>query len=153
MRDWFLRFAGSGGVRFPIPGTSGVNFPTRAVSVPNVHPLRGNADAEATPVLADGTLYLSGPFQRVNGLPTPSLVRLNLGPLAPALRDSKLAENQLAATLHGLPGGVYPVEASADLEHWEPAGEVRLEGFDTRTPLTVPTGEGSRFFRVKSPGQ
>ncbi|MBX3734701.1 MAG: hypothetical protein KF791_19165 [Verrucomicrobiae bacterium] len=109
--------------------------------------------SEATPVLADGTLYLSGPFQHVNGLSAPSLVRLNLGSLAPALRDSTLAANQLAATVHGLPGGVYPVEASADLEHWEQAGEVRLEGYDTWTPFTAPTGEGSRFFRVKSPGQ
>ncbi|MBX3734712.1 MAG: hypothetical protein KF791_19220 [Verrucomicrobiae bacterium] len=108
---------------------------------------------EATPMLADGTLFLSGPFQRVNGLHAPSLVRLNLGPLTPALRDLKLAVNHFAATVHGFPGGVYPVEASADLEHWEPAGEVRLEGYDTRTPFTAPTSEGSRFFRVQPPVQ
>jgi len=107
--------------------------------------------SEAIPLLADGTLYLSGPFQRVNGLHAPSLVRLNLGPLVPALHDSTLAASRLAATVHGLPGGVYPVEASADLEHWEPAGEVRLEGFDTRARFTSPAGEGSRFFRLKPP--
>ncbi|MBX3734713.1 MAG: hypothetical protein KF791_19225 [Verrucomicrobiae bacterium] len=110
-------------------------------------------DSEATALLADGTLYLSGPFQRVNGLHAPSLVRLNLGPLTPALRDLKLAATQLAATVHGLAGGVYPVEASADLEHWEQAGEVRLEGYDTRTQFTAPTGEGSRFFRLTPHGQ
>ncbi|MBX3734702.1 MAG: hypothetical protein KF791_19170 [Verrucomicrobiae bacterium] len=109
--------------------------------------------SEATPLLADGTLYLSGPFRRVNSLSAPSLVRLNLGPLAPALRDSTLAANQLAAIVHGLPGGVYPVEASGDLEHWEPAGEVRLEGYDTQTQFTAPTGEGSRFFRLTPHGQ
>lgn len=109
--------------------------------------------SEATPLLADGTLHLSGPFQRVNGLHAPSLVRLNLGPLAPVMHDSKLAVNQLAATVHGLPGGMYPVEASADLDHWVPAGEVRLEGFDTQTQFTAPTGEGSQFFRLKPPVQ
>ena len=107
--------------------------------------------AEATPLLADGTLYLSGPFQHINGLSAPSLVRLNLGPLAPVLRDSKLAANRLAATAHGLPGGLYPVEASADLEHWVPAGEVRLEGYDTQTQFVTPTGEGFRYFRLKPP--
>jgi uncharacterized delta-60 repeat protein len=109
--------------------------------------------SEATPVLADGTLYLSGPFRHVNGLPAPSLVRLNLGPLDPALHDSTLAANQLTATVHGLPGGVYPVEASTDLEHWEPAGEVRLEGYDNRTQLTAPTREGSQYFRLKPSSQ
>lgn len=109
--------------------------------------------SQATPVVADGTLYLAGPFQHVNGLYAPSLVRLNLGPLAPALHDSTRAGNQLAATVHGFPGGVYPVEASADLDHWEPAGEVRLEGYDTRARFTTPTAEDSRFFRLKFPVQ
>jgi uncharacterized delta-60 repeat protein len=109
--------------------------------------------SEATPLLADGTLYLSGPFQHVNGLYAPSLVRLNLGPLASAMRDWKPAANQLATNVHGFPGGVYPVGASADLEPWEPAGEVRPEGYDTKAPFAAPTDQGSRFFRLKSPAQ
>lgn len=102
---------------------------------------------------ADGTLYLSGPFQHVNSLSAPCLVRLNLGPLVAALHDSALTANQLAATVHGLPGGVYPVEASADLEHWESAGEVWLEGYDTQAQFTTPALEGLRFFRLKPHGQ
>jgi uncharacterized delta-60 repeat protein len=114
--------------------------------------VNGNG-AQAIPLLADGTLYLSGPFQKVNGQSVPSLVRLNLGPLAPALRATTRSANQLATTVHGLPGGVYPVEASADLEHWEPAGEVRLEGYDSQTTFTAPTDPGSRFFRLKTSAQ
>ena len=107
--------------------------------------------SEATPLLADGTLYLSGPFQRFNGLAAPSLVRLKLGELAPRLHGVRLAEGELQATVHGLPGGTYPLEASDDLEQWQPVGEVRLEGYQTAAGITAPPNTPGRFFRLRSP--
>ncbi len=107
----------------------------------------------ATPgaILADGSLFLSGPFQRFNGLPAPSLVRLSLGELAPELLGARLASGELSATVHGFPGGLYPLESSADLEQWEPAGEVRLESYDHTADFTAATLGEARFFRLVSP--
>lgn len=107
--------------------------------------------SEATPLLADGTLYLTGPFQHVNGLSAPSLVRLNLGELVPSLRDAKLAGGELHATAHGFPGGIYPVESSDDLKEWQPAGEVRLEGYQTETGFSATPNTPGRFYRLRSP--
>ncbi len=105
---------------------------------------------EATPVLADGTLYLAGPFQRFNGIAAPSLVRLHLGHLAPRLSSIRNASDQLTPIVHGLPGGIHSLEASEDLEKWEAFGEVRLEGYDQRAEVSpLQTSQGTRFVRIK----
>jgi uncharacterized delta-60 repeat protein len=104
---------------------------------------------EATPILADGTLYLSGTFQRFNGLPAPQLVQLQLGTLPPSLSTPRIGHEGFAATVHGFPGGRYPIETSADLEEWSPAGEIRLEGYDHTADLSVPSTSDAGFFRLK----
>jgi uncharacterized delta-60 repeat protein len=107
--------------------------------------------SEATPVHADGTLYLSGPFQRFNGLPAQNLVRLNLGKLSPNLHGMRLNETGVASTVHGLPGGVYTVESSTDLDRWQPVGEVHLEGYEHQADFTAPASTAdSQFLRLKS---
>ena len=108
--------------------------------------------SEGTSILADGTLYLSGPFQHFNGLAAPNLVRLHLGELVPRLQGERPTEDESRGIVHGLPGGVYPMEASVDLEHWQSAGEVRLTGYDREARFTLPApAEGIRFLRLKSP--
>ncbi len=108
--------------------------------------------SEATPLLADGTLFLSGPFQRFNGLLAPNLVRLDLGELAPSLQSARRTEEGLEAAVNGLPGGIYRVEVSSDLKQWQPAGEIRFEGFDRLTRInTTPLNDEARFLRLKSP--
>jgi len=100
----------------------------------------------------DGSLYLGGAFKSFNGQPAPYLARLRLPPIAGAFaRVTASEEGSFKARVLGLPGATYPVEASADLEHWTPAGEVRLEGYDTQTQFVTPTGEGFRYFRLKPP--
>ncbi len=107
--------------------------------------------SEATPILADGSLFLSGAFQHFNGRPAPNLVRLSLGELAPELLGARLASGGLAATVYGFPGGRYPLESSADLEQWEPAGEVRFDGYDHTADFTASTTGEARFFRLQPP--
>jgi uncharacterized delta-60 repeat protein len=98
----------------------------------------------------DGTLYVTGEFEHFNGYPTAGLARLNIGEPAPRLGSiSRGKEGVLQATVTGLPGGRYPVESSADLQQWEPAGEVHLQGYDPQAEFTAPTVEGARFFRLK----
>ena len=107
--------------------------------------------SDATPIHSDGTLYLSGPFHRFNGLPAPNLVRLNLGKLSPNLHALRRNATAMESTVHGLPGGVYTVESSPDLERWNPVGEVRLDGYQHQTDFTVPPSTSeSQFLRLKS---
>lgn len=106
--------------------------------------------SEATPLLADGTLFLSGTFRRFNGLTAPNLVRLNLGELAPRLQSLRPSASEVEVTVQGLPGGFYPLESSHDLEHWEPAGEVRFEGYRTEAEVTVKANIPELFLRTRS---
>ncbi len=100
----------------------------------------------------DGTLYVTGEFEQFNGHPTAGLARLNLGEVAAQLgRASRNGEGALQATVTGLAGGRYPMESSADLRVWEPAGAVHLPGYGSQGEFTVPTGEGERFFRLMPP--
>jgi len=105
------------------------------------------------PVFADGSLYLLGAFEHFNGVPIAGMVPVRLGELAPAIRNAVPVADvsaEFGLTVHGLAGGVYPVEASRDLERWEPFGQVGLEGFDRSADLHTPAAGGGRFFRVKS---
>jgi uncharacterized delta-60 repeat protein len=102
-----------------------------------------------TPVFADGSVYLVGQFQKFNGLPAASMARLRLGELAPRLAAPRLAEGQMIVPVQGLPGGTYAVEASTDLEHWEPVGQVRLEGYETTGTVRVPATGAAGFFRSR----
>jgi uncharacterized delta-60 repeat protein len=104
---------------------------------------------QGTAVFAEGSVYLVGKFQRFNGLPAASVARLRLGELAPRLAAARLADGQMVVPVQGLPGGAYAVEASADLEHWEPAGQVRLEGYETTGTVRVPATGAARFFRSR----
>ena len=109
------------------------------------------ASSEATPVHADGSVFLAGSFQRFNGVYAPNLVRLDLGPLEPRLQGANLTHGDLQAKVHGLPGGIYPIQSSDDLKKWQPAGEVRLEGYRTEAKLTATPTTPGRFFRLQSP--
>jgi len=102
-----------------------------------------------TPVFADGSVYLVGQFQKFNGLPAASMARLHLGELAPRLAAPRLADGQMIVPVQGLPGGTYAVEASADLAHWEPVGQVRLEGYETTGTVRVPATGAAGFFRSR----
>jgi uncharacterized delta-60 repeat protein len=102
-------------------------------------------------VQADGSLFLAGSFRRFNGLNTPHLVQLHLGPLAPSLTRARQQNGALTMTVHGLPGGVYAVESSGDLERWEPAGEVRLGLGVRESILSASSSAGSHFFRLRAP--
>ncbi|MBX3732906.1 MAG: hypothetical protein KF791_09965 [Verrucomicrobiae bacterium] len=120
---------------------------------PDVAP--GIAAAFASQCLApspDGTLWVTGEFSQFNRHAVAGVTRLNLGTVNPRLGFPHRAEGGMAMTVHGLSGGRHPLETSTDLEQWERAGEIRLEGYDTRIGITVPTGESSRFFRLKPPG-
>jgi len=108
-------------------------------------------NSHALSLRADGTLYLTGAFQRFNGLAGPGLVQLRLGEVAPRLRGTTLDEGGLRSIVHGFPGGAYPLDASTDLKQWEPAGEVRLEGYDHTADFTAPTLGETRFFRLQPP--
>jgi hypothetical protein len=94
-------------------------------------------------------VYLVGQFQKFNGLPAASMARLHLGELAPRLAAPRLAEGQMIVPVQGLPGGTYAVEASADLAHWEPVGQVRLEGYETTGTVRVPATGAAGFFRSR----
>ncbi len=120
---------------------------------PDYRPGAGTSgwNSHALSLLADGTLYLTGAFQRFNGLAAPGLVQLRLGEVVPQLGGAVLEEGGLQSTVHGFPGGLYPLESSADLEQWEPAGEVRLDGYDHTADFTAPTSGEVRFFRLQPP--
>ncbi|MCW5556462.1 MAG: hypothetical protein KIT22_01230 [Verrucomicrobiae bacterium] len=55
----------------------------------------------------------------------------------------------MSATVHGFPGGLYPLESSPDLKQWEPAGEVRLGGYDHTADFTASAAGEARFFRLQ----
>jgi hypothetical protein len=97
-------------------------------------------------------MLTSAPDEASSVTLTPNLVRLHLGELVPRLQGERPAESESRGIVHGLPGCVYPMEASGDLEHWQSAGEVRLTGYDREARFTLPApAEGNRFLRLKSP--
>lgn len=104
---------------------------------------------EPASILADGTLHLSGAFQRYNGLPAPNLLRIRLGDVLPSLAGARRVPEGLTITVHGLPGGVYPIEATTDFTTWHRMGEVRLEGYDHAVPFGTPRSEPQQFYRAR----
>jgi uncharacterized delta-60 repeat protein len=106
--------------------------------------------SSATPIHADGSLYLAGSFQRFNGLEAPNLIRLRFGDLPPRLGPVRATQGDLHTMVHGLPGGNYAVEASTDWDQWRPVGEVRLNGYDRASSLTAPATRDFQVFRLRT---
>lgn len=98
-----------------------------------------------------GSAWLFGSGGRFNGEPVGNVAQIRLGPLAPVVASARIESGQWQATVHGILGGVYPVESSPDLSHWHAEGEVRLDGNSTTTELVRPAAPGSEFFRLGSP--
>lgn len=119
---------------------------------PDVAP--GIAAAFASRALAvtpDGTLWVAGEFNRFNGLPSTGLARLQLGEVPAFLgRTSRDGEGQIQSTLSGLPGGRYLLDTSPDLKAWNPAREVRLEGYESRAHISLPIPGEAGFLRLRS---
>jgi uncharacterized delta-60 repeat protein len=98
-----------------------------------------------------GSAWLFGSGSRFNGESVGNVAQIRLGPLAPVVANARIESGQWLATVHGILGGVYPVESSADLSHWHADGEVRLDGNSTETDLRRPAAPGAEFFRLGSP--
>ena len=98
-----------------------------------------------------GYVWLFGSGSQFNGESVGNVARIRLGPLAPAVANARIQSGQWRATAHGILGGVYPVETSSDLLHWQADGEVHLEGNSTQADLVRPTGPGALFLRLSPP--
>jgi hypothetical protein len=98
-----------------------------------------------------GTALVLGGGNRFNGELTGNLVRLRLGDVPPMLTVPTEVPEGLKLTAHGIPGGIYPLETSTNLVHWESAGELRLEGYATSADRTLPmTGaQTPRLYRLQ----
>jgi hypothetical protein len=55
------------------------------------------------------------------------------------------------AKVQGLIGAQYVVTASADLVQWQPAGQVRIEGYEPTAEFALPGNASTRFIRLHTP--
>ncbi|MBL9173331.1 MAG: hypothetical protein JNL10_07350 [Verrucomicrobiales bacterium] len=100
----------------------------------------------------DGSLYLGGAFRSFNHQPAQRLARLRLPSIAGAFHAPVSDPGgTFSSRVLGLPGAVYAVESSVNLEDWLPAGEVRIESRDNSALFSVPNTTDASYFRLKSP--
>jgi uncharacterized delta-60 repeat protein len=99
-------------------------------------------------VFGDGTVILSGAFDALPGSSTAHLVKLRLGEVAPRLESLGMDGSGFRAKVQGLIGAQYVVTASADLVEWQPAGQVRVEGYEPTAEFALPEKENARFIRL-----
>lgn len=97
----------------------------------------------------DGSLYLGGAFTSFNHQPARRLARLRLPSIAGAFNaPASDPDGTFSSRVWGLPGAVYAVESSVNLEDWQPAGEVRIESRDNSALFSAPSTTDARFFRL-----
>lgn len=67
-------------------------------------------------------------------------------------RTALRPDGTFTADVLGLPGARYPVDASSDLERWQPAGDILFNGTEGPNEFIAPTSAaGAQYFRLKSP--
>lgn len=131
----------------PVPPSTRTVLPRPGGTSPVVFAL-GTSRSRFGPLVAGNGF--SGRLVRLIPLLAMALVLALMGELVPSLRDGKFAGGEFQAIAHGLPGGIYPVESSDDLQEWNPAGEVRLEGYQTKAVLTAAPTAPRHFYRLRS---
>lgn len=102
-------------------------------------------------VLGDGTLILTGTFNAQSGPTTAHILSLHHGGIAPRIETLGVDGAGFKVRVHGVVGGRYAVETSADLHEWKAGGEVRVEGYDPQATLATPLEPGMRFLRLTRP--
>lgn len=100
-------------------------------------------------VFGDGTVILSGTFEALPGSSTSHLVKLRLDDIAPRFETLGVDGAGFHTRVHGVVGGRYGMESSANLRDWQPAGEIRLEGYRTETEITVTPNTPEHFLRLR----
>lgn len=145
--------------RTVVVSTAGSRFDTllavyTGVSISNLTVVAANDDRAA----ADGVLTSEVTFDAVGGQAyqiavdgwdgDAGQIKLQIGPAAPLLQGSVAADGAAQVSFTGIPGRTYGVEASLDLEAWEPVAEVvNTNGFATFTDTSA-TNHTRRFYRA-----
>jgi uncharacterized delta-60 repeat protein len=112
----------------------------------------GSSICRAMTLTADGSLYIAGRFQSMNGLPAGGIVRVKFGDPGSAI--SGVAVNprgEMEFRAQVFPGGVYGVEATSDFAHWSDVGSIIAEGYRHDFPVTLRLDRDYRFFRLMRP--
>src|SRR5262249_45580683 len=102
----------------------------------------------AMSVHSDGSLYLPGRLQTLNGLSAANLARVKFGPTLSAITGMEFSprgESILSAAV--FPGGVYKIQKSNDLKHWTEATTLTAEGFSRENVSVIPGNGPHEFLR------
>jgi uncharacterized delta-60 repeat protein len=102
----------------------------------------------------DGSLYLPGRQQTLDGFPAAGLARVKFGPTPSAITAIRLTpHNESLLDVQIFPGGNYQVEQSQDLMHWTQATTFSPRGFSRAVGITLPTVPPRQFLRLTNSGQ
>lgn len=100
----------------------------------------------------DGSLYLPGRLQSLNGVAAPNLARVKFGPTPSAITAITLTpHNESLLAVRIFPGGNYKVEKSDDLTHWSEAATFSPRGFSRNAAIALPVATPRQFLRLTNP--
>jgi uncharacterized delta-60 repeat protein len=106
----------------------------------------------AMTIHADGSLYVPGRMQAVNGVPAAWIARLKFGSVPTAITGIDLTPHRESLVrARVFPGGNYSVQRSDDLSHWSEAGTLSAKGFSLDATLSLPTLAPREFLRLATP--
>jgi len=102
----------------------------------------------------DGSLYVPGRLQAMNGIPAAWIARLKFGPIPTAITSIDLTPHgESLVRARVFPGGNYSVQRSEDLTHWSEAGTLNAKGFSLDATVSLPTLAPREFLRFATPAQ
>jgi hypothetical protein len=108
----------------------------------------------AVTIHADGSLYVPGRLQAMNGVPAAWIARLKFGPVPTAITGIDLTPHRESLVrARVFPGGNYSVQRSDDLIHWSEAGTLSAKGFSLDATLSLPTLAAREFLRLATPAR
>jgi hypothetical protein len=107
-----------------------------------------NERVGALSIHADGSLYLPGRLQSLNGLSAAGLARVRFGYTGTAILDSGATPRDFVLHTAVFPGGIYSIETSGDLLNWTEAQSFTAEGFAREMSILLPRGEPKAFLRL-----
>ncbi len=96
----------------------------------------------------DGSLYVPGRLQSLDGLSAAYIARVHFGPTSAAITGIELTPHgQSLLRAQVLPGGFYKVQRSDDLINWSDAATLNAPGFSREASITLPALNSREFLR------
>jgi hypothetical protein len=99
----------------------------------------------------DGSLYLPGRLQKLDGVSAPNLVRVKFGSVPSAITGITLTpRNESLLQVQIFPGGNYRLEQSENLSQWSEALTFSPRGFSRTASVTLPIAPPRKFLRLSN---